>query len=283
MDVKIFDIQRFCIHDGPGIRTTVFFKGCPLRCKWCHNPESQRSQSELMFYADKCTGCGRCREVCEKAFTDACKTCSELKCVDVCRSSAREKSGRTASTDEIVNTALRDIEYYRTSGGGVTLSGGEPLMQADAALEILKRCKQAGLHTAVETAGFIPRENLEKVMDYVDLFLFDIKGIDSVRHKENTGADNTIILENADFLRKNGREIRFRMPVIPGFNDGEIKAAAEFAGNIPLEILGYHIIGNGKYKSLSRQDEIIDSTPPEQDEMKALADKYSVIYNPTGL
>ena len=176
MDGRIFDIQRFSIYDGPGIRTNVFLKGCNLRCKWCHNPESQRMANDLLFYREKCVGCGACKAVCDKAFTPACTGCG--KCAEVCRHGAREISGRTVSADEVVGKVLRDRRFYKTSGGGVTLTGGEPLLQPDFAAEILEKCKAAGLHTAVETAGNVPWSTFERVLPYLDLVLFDLKSLD---------------------------------------------------------------------------------------------------------
>lgn len=249
----IFDIQRFCVHDGPGIRTTVFMKGCPLRCKWCHNPESQRPYPELMVYPDKCVRCGECLKVCPKAFDARCD--NKGVCAAVCRHSAREVCGRTAAVEEIVAQVLRDERYYRTSGGGVTLSGGEPFFQPEFCLALLAACREAGLHTAVETAGCVPVEVLLEAAPLTDLFLYDIKGIDPEKHRQNTGAPNDLILSNARALSEAGADIRFRMPLIPGYNDDERAAVERFAEELskPLEIMPYHDTGVSKYKALRRE------------------------------
>ena len=283
MEGTIFDIQRFCIHDGPGIRTTVFLKGCPLHCLWCHNPESQKKSPQLMFFEDKCTGCGKCREFCGKAFTGACAGCVSVECAEVCRNGARIKSGKTISSDEIVKTILRDKEYYKTSGGGATVSGGEPLLAGDCLKEILSGCKEAGIHTAVETSGAVSWDCFDGVIDLVDLFLYDIKGIDPVKHKRNTGISNELILENAARLMDSGKNIIFRMPVIPGYNDDEVEAVAAFTGGLPFEILGFHTAGNGKYKALFRESEIIPAKPFSSEKMKSIAEKAGAVYNPTGI
>lgn len=247
----VFDIQRFSIHDGPGIRTTVFFKGCPLRCLWCHNPESQNTRPELMFFADKCVSCGECAKVCGNTFTEKCTGCG--KCVSVCRHGAREKSGYAISADEVVSKVLRDKAFYKTSGGGVTLSGGEPLMQSDFALEILLKCRENGIGTAIETCGFAKTETLGKLLPYLDHVYFDIKGIDPAKHKENTGVSNEIILENARFLMARDTDVTFRMPLIPGYNDSERKAVEEFVGGHKFEIMPYHDYGVAKYGRLGRE------------------------------
>ena len=283
MEGIIFDIQRFCIHDGPGIRTTVFLKGCPLRCLWCHNPESQKKAPQLMFFKDKCTGCGKCREVCKKAFTSACSVCSAVDCAEVCRSGARVKSGRTVSSREVVETVLRDKEYYKTSGGGVTVSGGEPLLAGEFLKEILSGCKQAGIHTAVETSGAVGWECFADVLELVDLFLYDIKGTDPEKHRHNTGISNDLILENAARLTESGKNVLFRMPVVPGYNDDEVKTVSRFAGDTPLEILAFHTAGNGKYKALSRENEIIKAEPFSSEKMKRIAEETGAVYNPAGI
>lgn len=279
----IFDIQRFSLHDGPGIRTTVFFKGCPLRCLWCHNPESQKREPELMFYREKCVGCGACRAVCPRAFTPACR--GELACVPVCKYGAREQSGRQETVETVLGEVLRDLPFYKTSGGGVTLSGGEPLAQPEAAFALLQGCKAAGVHTAVETAGHVPWEIFERLLPVTDLFLFDLKGTDPALHKKNTGVSNGRILENAEKLAKTGAAIRFRMPCVPGFNDTEAEGVAAFAEHCgaPLELMAYHNIGAGKYEALGRKDPTAGIAPPSPDEMRALAASLGAAYETAGM
>lgn len=277
MEGLIFDVQRFSVYDGPGIRTNVFFKGCPLRCLWCHNPESQRIRPELMLYPEKCTHCGRCTEICGKTFTPDCTACG--RCVRVCENGARKISGRTASDTEIMETVKRDVPFYETSGGGITLSGGEPLMQPEFALSLLKMSRECGIHTAVETAGFVKAEILESVIPYTDLFLYDIKGIDDVLHIRNTGVSNELILSNARLLMESGAGLRFRMPYIPGVNSGELEKVREFTGSFPLELMGYHTTGVSKYASLGRSYALPEVTAPEKAEMKEIAKKNGCIYN----
>ena len=280
---NIFDVQRFSIHDGPGIRTTVFFKGCNLKCLWCHNPESQKMNPVLLYYRDKCISCGECSKICNNTFTKNCIACG--KCADICPQKARRVSGREESTENIVKQVLKDKEYYKTSGGGVTLSGGEPLLQSDFALEILKEVKKAGIHTAIETAGNVKWEIFEKILPHVDLFLFDIKGIDEENHIKNTGVSNKQILENACKLSESGANILFRMPYIPEFNDFEAEAVVKFTKsfNKDLELMAYHNIAIGKYNALNRCYETEKITPPDKDFMKALATKLGAIYSPSGI
>jgi pyruvate formate lyase activating enzyme len=278
MTGRVFDIQRFSIHDGPGIRTAVFFKGCPLRCAWCHNPESQSPRPQLMFYAHKCTGCGKCAEICADTHTPACTGCG--RCAAVCRSGAREISGREISAEEVLKTVLRDRAFYETSGGGVTLTGGEPLSQPEFAAELLRLCREQGVNTAMETSGFAPWETLESLLPLLDRIYYDIKGIDPARHEKNTGVSNERILENAERLKRTGKDVTFRMPYIPGFNDDELPAVKAFAGDFPLQLMPYHAIGEGKYAALGRPYPAAGTFVPERAFMTALAEKHGVIYEP---
>lgn len=281
MEGNIFNIQRFCIYDGPGIRTTVFLKGCNLRCLWCHNPESQRAKKELMLYKDRCVGCGECVKICDKTFSEMCVGCGE--CVKVCTHGAREVTGRMESVEEVCKVILKDKEYYKTSGGGVTLSGGEVLLQIDFAEALLKECKQHHIHTAIETAANVPWEYFERVLPYLDLIMFDLKSIDEENHIRCTGVSNKRILENAEKLMRTDKKILFRMPVVPGFNDHEVEAVASFVSGYDLELLAYHQTGNGKYEALNMDCFTSDVVPPEKEYMQELAEKNHALYTPTGI
>jgi pyruvate formate lyase activating enzyme len=231
----IFDVKRFAIHDGPGIRTTVFFKGCPLSCPWCHNPESQNARPELLFWAERCIGCGACVGACPvdavslengTAVTNRplCTGCGA--CIEVCPSQAREIAGEVWPLDRLLDVIERDLLFYDESGGGVTLSGGEPLAQPGFALAVLTACKERRIHTAVDTCGFAEWDVLDAVASQTDLFLYDVKLLDDDRHRELTGASNGLILENLERLSDAGRRIWIRYPVIPGVNDEESDVVA---------------------------------------------------------
>ena len=256
--IRIFDIQRTSLVDGPGVRTTVFFKGCNLRCRWCHNPESQRFEPELLLHKNKCTGCGICRAVCPNGLTH-CTACG--KCADTCAAGARELAGRDADVEEVFAEVCKDARYYERSGGGVTCSGGECMLQTGALTELLRLCREAGIHTAVDTAGCVPWESFEAVSPYTDLFLYDVKGMDEEAHIRNTGKSNRLILENLSRLAELAPEkILVRIPVIPGVNDtdDEMEAMAAFLRERELravELLPYHRMGEHKYADLGRQAE----------------------------
>lgn len=252
----IFDIQRNSYVDGPGIRTTVFLKGCNLRCKWCHNPESQSFYKQMMFYKDKCTGCGKCREVCPNHL-QSCDFCG--KCELYCPADARKVCGREYTSDEVLAEVIKDKAFYDNSGGGVTFSGGECMLQLDFLCEILKKCKAAGIHTAVDTAGNVPWKSFEKILPFTDLFLYDIKAFGAELHRKGTGVSNELILENLKNL--SGRaDIIVRIPVIGGYNDNdeEIRQIADFLKQIKIikaELLPYHAMGEHKYTALGRNTE----------------------------
>jgi len=265
MEGVLFNIQRYSLHDGPGIRTIPFFKGCPLSCKWCSNPESQRPTPELIFKKSDCIRCGKCIEACKQqalsvsnAFfidRERCIQCG--KCTQVCPTQALEMKGKRMTVADVMRELQKEENLYRRSGGGITLSGGEPLAQPAFARELLKACKENGWHTAMETTGFTTPEVIADVFPYVDLALTDIKAINPAIHLANTGIENSQILENLlriSFLTKT----IVRIPVIPGVNDNpeEIHNIAEFArlmSNVDtLHLLPYHSFGENKYGLLGR-------------------------------
>ena len=265
MTGTIFDIQKFSIHDGPGIRTTVFLKGCPLRCRWCHNPESNLRRPELSFSPDRCIGCGYCLSHCPRelhrivagehliarARCTACGTCAAE-----CYADALELIGREASVDEVIQDVLRDTPFYETSGGGMTLSGGEPLCQIDFTEALLRRAKTEALHCCVETSGFAEYRDLERIAPYVDLFLYDVKETDDARHRAVTGVSNRSIVANLGRLHADGAAILLRLPIIPGVNDtiehyrGIAALTADLPGLVGIEIMPYHRLGEGKLARL---------------------------------
>ena len=252
----IFDIQRTSFVDGPGIRTTVFFKGCNLACKWCHNPESQCFERQMMLYKSKCTGCGKCSSVCPNQLK-SCDFCG--RCEMFCPNDARKVCGKEYTPEEVLNEVIKDKSFYDTSGGGVTFSGGECMLQTDFLCEILKLCKQNGIHTAVDTAGCVSWEHFERIVPYTDLFLYDVKCFDEEKHKEYTNLSNKLILENLQKLSsKTDTDIIVRIPVIHGVNDDEkeMQAMAAFLKNIrkkAVELLPYHKMGEHKYDALDME------------------------------
>lgn len=265
----IFDIQRGSYVDGPGIRTTVFFKGCNLKCKWCHNPESQSPYRQILFYKDKCTGCGKCKQVCSYHF-EKCDFCG--KCTLLCSHDAREICGKEYTVEETLVEILKDKEFFRASNGGVTFSGGECMLQTDFLYEILKKCRENSIHTAVDTAGNVPWEYFEKILPYTNMFLYDVKAFTEDLHKQGTGVSNKLILEN--LLRLSGKcDIIIRIPVIGGFNDdkAELRKIAGFLKKIKCikkEPLPYHSMGEHKYDALSMEYE--NYSVPDMKEIKKI-------------
>ncbi len=263
MKARIFEIKRFAVHDGDGIRTTVFFKGCPLRCKWCHNPEGLSAEPELAFYESKCIGCGECVAVCKQSahvFGDnghvfergKCVACG--KCEEVCLGSALYLFGREYTADEVFDLVMEDEPFFRASGGGITLSGGECLMQADFCAELLSRFKAAGVNTAVDTCGFAPKSAITKVLPFTDVFLFDIKAISEEVHIACTGKSNAPILSNIRYVDSLNKKIEIRVPFVPGYNDGEMSKIADFvkslSGAVKVRVLPYHNLAGSKYAAL---------------------------------
>lgn len=284
---RIFEIKRFAVHDGPGIRTTVFFKGCPLKCIWCHNPEGIAFGKEMASYNHKCIGCGVCVSACindahkltEKGhFFDRTKCTFCGDCVEVCRGDVLKIYGRETAVSDILPELLSDKDFYDTSGGGVTLSGGgvtlsggECLMQADFCRELLAELKKEGIHTAVDTSGYVKREEIDKVMPYTDMFLYDIKAIDEDVHIKCTGKSNKIILENLKYIDSLGKSIEIRYPYVPNFNSGEAEKIADFVKSLKnvtgVKVLPYHNYAASKYSALG----MIDTLPlitPSDDEIK---------------
>ncbi len=278
----IFNIQRFSIHDGPGIRTTVFFKGCPLNCRWCSNPESQSRHRELLYNPRNCRRCHSCVAACpEKAISvredgyiqidrNACTRCEA--CTKVCLPRALYMEGRLVTAGELVEEAIKDRPFYEKSGGGVTVSGGEPLFQAEFLLEFLQALKDEGIHTTVETTGFASREAFESVLPFIDLLYYDLKHPDSVKHRDKTGVGNERILENLAFAIASGKEMVVRIPVIPGFNN----TPEAIAGYVELfqklgirqaHLLPFHQYGAGKYDLMGIPYEYRDTPNMEKEEL----------------
>jgi len=274
----VFNIQKFSLHDGPGIRTTVFMKGCSLSCRWCSNPESMNRHKEIMIYDVRCIGCKKCVEACPVgaiAFTergreidwDKCDNC--LECARVCPSKAIECVGDYMTVDEVVKKVEDDRTFYENSNGGMTVSGGEALIQSEFVREVLKKCREKGIHTALDTTGNAPWQDIENVLEYVDLVLQDIKHMDTEMHKKGTGVGNELILENARKIAKSVR-IWIRIPLIPDYNDSEsnIRNVAEFASHIGAEkvsVLPYHDLGSSKYPKLGRIYPMEGTTPPTEE------------------
>lgn len=262
----LFNIQRFSTHDGPGIRTTVFFKGCPLHCLWCHNPESHSEKKEILHNSERCAICGKCVSNCPGAAisikggkivtdNDKCTGCG--LCADECYNCAREVAGMEYTVAKVMDTIKRDKTFYEESGGGVTFSGGECTLFPNELTKLLASCRQNGIHTAVDTCGFCKTEVLEKTLPYTCLYLYDIKCMDDKKHRLLTGVSNSLILKNLRFLKENGANIWLRLPLIEGANcsDDDIAAAAALAEEIRpqrVSLLPYHNTGSFKYEKLGR-------------------------------
>ena len=286
----VFNIQRYQIHDGPGIRTLVLLKGCPLRCQWCANPEGQKHEPQLYYLGTKCRLCGRCIEACLRhgnvivdgkmiLTRDLCVTCGA--CVEECLFSAREIKGKSMTVDEVVKEVEKDRSFYFTSGGGITIGGGEPLAQPKFTKNILQTCKRIGINTAIETSACGPWDELKEIVASSDWIFCDLKTVDPCAHKAGTGCSNQLILENCEKLSHaiQGQEthLTVRVPVIPGFNDSEasITAIADFVKqHMPaaseVELLRYHSLALGKYQNLGMEYSLPELVPSSETEMIAL-------------
>jgi pyruvate formate lyase activating enzyme len=318
----IFDIKKYSINDGPGIRTTVFFSGCPLSCLWCHNPESQSLTPQLLYREARCLTCGACVEACpegaisletenslvnektqsrsnakentdpalqletfapsrlrvKRVFTDREKCTRCQTCIAACYSGAREFSGRMVTVREVMAQVEREIPFYDESGGGVTFSGGEPLMQPGFLSALLRACREQEIHTVVDTSGFANWNVFEQIRQDVDLFLYDLKHMNSAYHREVTGVPNEPILSNLRALSKHGHRILVRIPLIPGVNDDDqnLRQSGEFLASLPklegLEVMGYHDIAQAKYEALGREYQLPDTKPPTDAEILRAAE-----------
>jgi pyruvate formate lyase activating enzyme len=279
----VFDIQRFSLHDGPGIRTLIFFKGCPLRCQWCQNPEGLLSHQEIAFYEQFCIGCGACQEACSKdaivfeqerrIIRERCGRCGS--CTEVCYAQALRVVGRWYTPEALLEEALKDAPFYETSGGGVTVSGGEPTMQPEPLRAFLKLAKGAGLHTAMETCGYTSWEILSSLLPHLDLILYDLKAIDPKRHQELTGRPNDRILANLQRLAEHDIQVIPRIPLIPTMNmtEANLKASAAFfvdLGFDEVHLMPYHRLGESK---LARIDSLLKplqlNSPDDREETEA--------------
>jgi pyruvate formate lyase activating enzyme len=276
----VIDITRMTIHNGPGIRTLILFKGCPLRCVWCSTPESQKESAELAFYPDKCILCRDCIPVCpENAINtgntwvfinrDSCNNCG--KCAVVCYTEALRLLGKEYTVEELLDVAKRDMVAYKHSGGGVTISGGEPFQRPDFLLELLQELKKNKISAGVDTCGFTSRKNIEVVLPYIDFFLWDVKHMDDSTHMELTGVSNRLILDNLTFISDRGIPVYLRIPVIPGYNDSEenLLALCDFAKDLPslieVDLLPLHHLGKARYLALGREY-LVEGIPLVRDE-----------------
>ncbi|MBR0359886.1 MAG: glycyl-radical enzyme activating protein [Clostridia bacterium] len=291
MSARIFEIKRFAVHDGDGIRTTVFFKGCPLKCVWCHNPEGIDFKPELAYYENKCINCGECIRVCpNNAHTiekgvhifnrKKCTGCGN--CEEVCLGNALTLYGEEVTEDELLPKLLEDKEFYENSNGGVTLSGGECLMQSDFCAELLKKLKENGINTAVDTCGFVPQQAIDKVIPYTDVFLYDMKAYDEDIHIKCTGYSNKLILENIKYIDSCNKAIEVRIPYVPDYNSDQIEKIAVFLKDLnnltKVRILPYHNYAGSKYTSLAKKNTLPTQLPTdsEMEDARTILRKYGL-------
>ncbi len=285
----ITDIQKFSIHDGPGIRTVVFFKGCPLGCLWCQNPETRKTSFQLMLNPQLCIGCGSCKKVCPSGAAYGewmnCKSCG--LCVDECYAKARRIAGSIFTADQVFEKVREDEVFYKNSKGGVTASGGEPMLQAKFCRELFEKCKTAGISTAIETSGYCTYDNFELLLPWCDLFLYDIKHTDTKLHKKYTGHGNGRILYNLKKITKAGANVIIRMPFIPGVNDmaWNLRKMAQTAAECrirEIHLLPFHQFGESKWKELSLEYKCHDYLPPTEEalhEGAAILKEYGLRVN----
>lgn len=281
---QIFNIQRYSTSDGPGIRTTVFFQGCPLKCLWCANPESQPYHSIMMYFDNSCVQCGRCVPVCPTGATtmndddeieiDRTKCTNCGKCVEACLSDARTISGKWVTPDEVMKTIEKDSGYYDSSGGGVTFSGGECMTQPEFLAEMIERCYQRGFHICVDTTGYAPWEFIESIAPKVDIFLFDIKHLDNDKHIEYTGVSNERILDNVAKLKKMGKKVEIRVPLIPNHNSTEqnMKELGRFMklwGLNDVDLLPYHKLGLSKFRAIGKEYPLGDTPELHKEDVQS--------------
>lgn len=290
----IFDIKRYAINDGPGIRTAVFFKGCPLDCWWCHNPEGRTSHPQLMFRVNRCRACGTCLQACSQgAITlnatsvtnwEICDDCGQ--CADVCVNGAREIVGRQVTTDELLAEIGRDIPFYDQSGGGVTFTGGEPMLQRVFLREVLSACREQEIHTTVDTSGYTSWDGLDEISTFTDLFLYDLKLMDPERHKKYTSVSNRIIIKNLQKLSEKKARIIVRIPLIPGINDDveNLQRLGEFLSALPnldgVELMPYHDIGLAKYEALGLAYRLKSLQPATNSQVEQAEDLLSNYHLP---
>ncbi|MGA2622860.1 MAG: glycyl-radical enzyme activating protein [Bacteroidota bacterium] len=286
MTGTIFNIQRFSVNDGPGIRTTVFLKGCPLHCVWCHNPESISPEKELMLHGDRCIRCGDCVAVCEQHavrpddggfVTDREKCIQCGRCLEVCYAEARVLMGKEVTADEVMTEIVKDTVFFDQSSGGATFSGGEPLLQHQFLISLLEACKGKSIHTAVDTSGYTSTDILREVSRFVDLFLYDVKTLDEAVHQTFTGISNLRILDNLRLLIDWGKNVIVRVPIIPGINDNseELRRIGVFVGSLKniqeIHLLPYHRSGTEKYRRLGREYPLGEVQQPSPENLTMIA------------